>query len=554
MRGRWHWAIPAGVTACFLAPILLTDRTFATDWGNHYWLIYMQGQNIGALGEPSLYLQSTLGAFYPYYAFYGGTFYAVAGFLAHFLGTEPAVLLATGGATAANYLGWTWIARQAGVKGWRQQLPGLIAVTAPLAVSNTYGRGGIPELVATSMLPLVAAAGISLVREPRVRLRDMVAFVVGLVFLTGTHALTMVWGLSLLLVLSALAIACYWPFVKQRAMRLVGIAWLAVLGGAINAWIIWPTLVFRDKTLENSPDPITQTAYTDPENLFRVLRNIPNLYPQNYADVEPALPVLAVVWALVCGALFWRLGEPRLRALGIGLATVFAALVALILHPPLIDDLPEVLRYLQFPYRIVTFADFCVVGMVVVVLAAIERAERPPRWAVPAVGVLTAIAAFSFAISVKQMIDTRSFLPSRDKAVASSVKPPRSWYAIIQFGDGEGPVLQPTLPRPLLVPVEEGIRDTYTVRYPPGPAGTAQTNINTGDYLVDVEGARPVGRSEAGQMIVRLPASPRRPRTVVVSGEDSATVVISRWISVISLLAALVALASFPVIRRRRRA
>ena len=53
-------------------------------------------------------------------------------------------------------------------------------------------------------------------------------------------------------------------------------------------------------------------------------------------------------------------------------------------------------------------------------------------------------------------------------------------------------------------------------------------------------------------MIVRLPASPERPRTVVVSGEDSATVAVSRWVTVLSLLGSLFALAVCFVVRRRR--
>src|ERR1044072_7005173 len=129
MPARWHWAVPAGVTLCLLAPILLTDRTFATDWGDHYWLGYMQGVEIGALHAPRIYLQSSRGPFSPYYAFYGGPFYAVSGLFAKVFDTEVAVLLSYAGATAASYLGWTWMARMAGVRGWRSQLPGLIAVT-----------------------------------------------------------------------------------------------------------------------------------------------------------------------------------------------------------------------------------------------------------------------------------------------------------------------------------------------------------------------------------------------------------------------------------------
>lgn len=553
MRARWHWAIPAGAILCLLAPILFTDRTFATDWGNHYWLIHMQELNIRALHEPSLYLQSTLGAFYPYYAFYGGTFYAVTGLVADVFSTDVAALCAYAGAIAASFLGWTWIARQAGVGGWRSQLPGLIAVTAPLAVSNLYGRGGIPEVVATSMLPLVAAAGISLVREPRLRLRDMAAFVVGLVFLTGSHALSMVWGICFLGLLALVLIACFWPFVKERATRLLGLAWLGVLAGAINAWMLGPLILFHSRTIENEPDPIGQEAYTSAGNLFRILRDAPDPYEFVRADVNAALPVLALLWALVAGVFFWRWIGPRSRALALSLTAILVALVVLILEPSLISDLPEALQYIQFPYRLLTYANFCVVGMVTLALAALER-RRPDPAAVAGVAALAAIALFSLAISVQQNFEVRSWLAGRDEALASSVQPPPSWYAIVQFGDGEAPVVEPTLPEPLTVPVEEGVRDSYRVEYPPGPAGTAQTNIATGDYLVDVAGAEPVGRSEAGLMVVQLPASPDRPRVVEVSAEDGPAVTVSRWISLLALVGCAVAASATLARRRGRRA
>ena len=550
MRSRWHWSIPAFGILCLLAPIPLTNDTFASDWGNHYWLVYMQGLNIKALHEPSIYLQSSLGAFYPYYAFYGGTFYAVTGLIADVLNTEVAVTAAYGGAIAANYLGWTWMARQAGVRSWRSQLPGMIAVTAPLAVTNLYGRGGIPEVIGTSMLPLVAAAAISLVREPRMRARDMAAFVVGLVFLTGSHALSMVWGLAFLAVLALLLIVVYWQTVKERAMRLLGIAWLGIFAACLNAWMLGPTLLYHARTLENEPDPISQTAFTDPQNLFRVLRNTPDAYEFIHGDINAALPVLALLWALAGGILAWRVLARRERILAAGLTAVLAAVVALILHPALIWDLPELLQYIQFPYRLLTYADFCVVGIVTVVLAGLERQRSRDR-SVAAIASLAAIAAFSLAISVVQNAEVRSWLNGRGETLLSSVQPPPSWYAFLQFGDGDAPVVQPTLSRPLNVPVEEGIRDSYRVVYPPGPAGTAQTNIATGSYLVDVSGATPAGRSEAGQMVVRLPASPKRPRTVVVSAKESAIVVAGRWVSIVAILVGLGGLIGYAVVRRR---
>jgi hypothetical protein len=550
MRARWYWSIPAATILCLLAPILLTDRTFASDWGNHVWLIYMQGLDIKALHEPSIYLQSTLGAFYPYYAFYGGTFYVLSGLVADVFDTDVAMVVSYGGAIAANYLGWVWMARQAGVRGWRAQLPGLIAATAPFAVTNLYGRGGIPEVMGTSMLPLVAASAISLVREPRLRLRDMAAFVAGLVILTGSHVLSWAWGISFLAVLAVVLIACHWPFVKERAMRLLALAWLGVLAACINAWMLGPTILFHSRTIESEPDPISQTEFTEPENLLRILRDVPDLNPIIHGDIEAALPVLALLWALAAGAFFWRWVAPRSRALAAGLGGVLAAFLVAILHPSLIFDLPEFLQYIQFPYRLLTYVDFCVVGLVTLALAAAERRGRSAA-ADAAVAALAAIAVFNLGLSIKQTFDVRSWLDGRDEATASSVQPPPSWYAFLQFGDGEAPVLQPTLKQPLTVPVEEGIRDSYRIEYPPGPAGTAQTNIATGSYLVDVSGAEPVGRSEAGQMIVRLPDSPQQPRVVVVSGEDSAGVVVSRWVSLLALVFCVVAIATV-LIRRRR--
>ena len=551
LRAHWHWSIPLVATLCLLAPILFSDRTFASDWGNHYWLIYMQGLNIEALNGPSIYLQSTLGAFYPYYVFYGGTFYALTGFVSAAVGTELAVLLAYTGSIAASYLGWTWIARQAGVRGWRSQLPGLIAVTAPLAVTNLYGRGGIPEVVATSMLPLIAAAAISLVREPRVRLRDTALFVVGLVILTGTHALSMVWGVTFLAFLGAVLIACHWPFVKERAMRLLGLAWLSVLAGCINAWILAPLIAYRSRTLENEPDLIGQLGYTDAANLFRIFRDAPDIEPIVQADLNTALPVLAIAWAVLAGIVFWRWLPSRDRILAIVLNAVLVGLVVLILRPSLIEDLPEFLQYIQFPYRLLTYANFCVVGVVTLVLAAMERRRSSPA-SFAAVTALAAIAVFNLAISVGPNQEVRSWLPGRDAAVAATVQPPPTWYAFLQFADGEAPLMKPTLRQPLRVPVEEGIRDSYRIEYPPGPAGTVQTNIATGPYFVDVSGATPVGRAETGEMIVYLPASSEGSRTVEVSAKESATIVAGRWISIVSTIGSLAALALLGFRRRLR--
>jgi hypothetical protein len=545
LRAGWHWVLPVGVALLLMAPLLFSDRSFATDWSNHYWLIWVQGLNIQDLGGPSYFLQSSLGAFYPIFAFYGGSLDASLGLVARFSNPETGMVVAYVAALAAAYLGWTWLAMQAGVRGWRAQIPGCIAVTAPYAVSNYYGRGDIAEMLATSMIPVVAASALSLVRQPRTRLTSAVPYVIGVAVLTGTHTLTLVWGTTFLLACAAVVIACNWQAARDRANRLLTLAGLAILGIAINAWILVPLFLYHGRLLEGAPDPITQTVYTNPAHLIVLARD--GAGPNR--GLCAALPILALVWAAGFGALYWgRLSAFRKR-LALGLTGLLAAFIALLTIPSLIENLPSAWGYIQFPYRLVTYADLCVVGLVTLALAALEGGGARARFPV---GLLAAIAAVSVVLSVHQIYHVRSWFPSRDDALASSTQAPTSWYAGLQFGDGSGPLLHPTLPAPLHVPIEEGRRDSYEVSYPAGPAGTASTNIATGDYLVDVSGARPVGHTGEGQMVVRLPDSPERSRTVTVKAASGFTLTAARWLSILALAGALIAAVAYAAASRRR--
>ncbi|HEX7294033.1 MAG TPA: hypothetical protein VF259_05780, partial [Solirubrobacterales bacterium] len=491
------------------------------------------------------FLQSTLGAFYPYYAFYGGTTYALLGTVSWLSSPTVAVLVGYGLALAAAYLSWTWIARQVGVSGWRAQLPGCIAVTAPLAVSNLYGRGAILETIATAAIPLVAASALSLFREPRVRLRDASLLVIGVVVLTGTHTLTLVWALVFLLICAAILVAANWRQARERAGRGLVAGGLAFLGLCINAWVLAPLVLYRDRLVESEPDGILHTAFTEAGQLFSPLRN-GVIEPYVKADVNAQLPVLALLWVLVCTAVFWRFIPTATRWVAAGLLAVLAAFLLLIMSPGLIEDLPEALTYIQFPYRLITYFDLALVGLVTIALAALQRAGAAAR--VP-VALLGAIAALSFGLSIDQNADVRSWLESRDDALASPVQPPPTWYALLQYADGAEPIVDPTLEQPLLFPVTEARRRSYTVTYPPGPAGTARTNIVTGPYMVELSGARPVGRTPESEMVVALPAS-ERPREVEVEAGREPAVVAAGWLSIVSLIAAALGAVAFVALRR----
>lgn len=546
LRAHWHWLIPTVVIGGLMWPLLFSDRTFSSDWGNHLWIVSEQGLNIERLGQPSYFLQSSLGAFYPYFAFYGGTLYAVLGYVSWLTSPEVAVALVFLAALASAYLSWTWIASLAGVRGWWIQIPGAIAVTAPYAVTNLYGRGDIPEMVATAAIPLVAASALSLIRTQRVRFWPAAAYVAGVVALTGTHTLTLVWGATFLLLCALVFVAANWRQVKEHSRRGLRLVWLGLLGIGINAWILVPLVLFHTRLLEGDPDPLSHLEFTDRSQLFSLLRDGGALSTELTADVNAQLPVLAIVVVAAFLAAYWSSLPRNGKRLVLGMAGLGAVFGLLIVSPSLIEDLPRVWRFIQFPYRLVTFVDLAVIALLTLALVAMGRARPAAR--IPAL-LLAAVAALAFVQSLRQDSEVRSWLPSRAAALQSSVHPPESWYAPLQFADGSAPVVHPTLATPLHLPVADGPSESYEVAYPPGPAGTARTNVLAGTYLVDVSGARPVGRNAGGYMIVSLPASDR-PRPVTVESGWGAGVEIGRWLSLASLLAAALA-AGYAAARRR---
>ena len=73
--------------------MLVTRDGFGLDYPNHVWLVWAQGQSIGAHGFPAYFLNAPEagGVFNPFFAFYGGTLYSAAGALSALLGDRAIV-------------------------------------------------------------------------------------------------------------------------------------------------------------------------------------------------------------------------------------------------------------------------------------------------------------------------------------------------------------------------------------------------------------------------------------------------------------------------------
>jgi len=296
--------------------MLLTKSGFAVDFTNHLWLVWYQERFIEAHLHPTFFLNATPApAFSPEFVFYGGTLYTVTAIAGALLGAAPVVAFVGVSmlAIAAAYGGLLWIARQLGVRGLKAHAPALVFVTSAYYVTNIYGRGAWPEFIATSMLPLMVAAAMRLVRV-RWTVGPLLCLVASVVLFSGSHNITLLWG-SVFLAASA---GLLWLFAGRRHRlpwrRLVGVAAIGIAAAGLNGWFLVPDVVHGRQTLiasavytRNFP---TFDFFNAPGVVFNPLRAVPS------ASSSPGLfvqaPVWFLVWALAAGALVWSDRRTRL--------------------------------------------------------------------------------------------------------------------------------------------------------------------------------------------------------------------------------------------------
>jgi hypothetical protein len=512
------------VVGALVAPMVLTSRSYAVDWANHLWLVWQQSLNISELGHPSYFVQSSFGAFYPWFAFNGGTLYAVAGGVAVLSGEQPlaayvAIYLLS---FIAAYGGWLWLCHQLGLSGWRAHVPAVLYLTSSFYVTNVYGRGDFAEVVGTSAIPLVVAGAHYLLRARRWRPLPLAAFIAAVVFLTGSHTITALWGVTFIAVAVLVVVVALRGEWRPGLRRELSVVAVGALGVGINAWYLLPAVLYQSRILINNEyRGITQTWYTKTSQLFGILRDNPN--PAWIAgDVQAQLPTLAIVWALVVTVAVWPRTPPLMRRMMLGLTALLALFVWLVLAPNLVKQLGP-WQHVEFPFRLVTYASLAACALVMIVLLVLDDLPRATRRAAQAV--LVPLTLFSATLAIQQMWHAPSFLPKgRAQVLESATTPPPTWYYRADYADRSQPVQTPTLysltggtPPARRTGIElpaSPYRSTYSYPIVVTRPGTVVTNVAAGPYVVKVVGAEPVGRTAAGTMIVRVTGRPGERRVV----------------------------------------
>ncbi len=573
-------AIATVAVLLIASPLLFTSDGFAPDFTNAIWLAAYQEHAIAAHLHPTLFLQTQLavtrpngaiggGLFYPIFAFYGGTLFALTGALAALLGgsTILAFEAVTLAAIAAAYGGLFWLARQLGVKGVLAHAPAIVFVTSAYYVSNLYGRGDWEEFIAVSALVLLLAASLRVVRG-RLNVGPVVCLVVASVVLSGSHNITLLWGSTLAVV----ALVVYWlASGRSRELpwrRMLAVAGLIALGFGLNGWFLLPDLSYAHDTVISGESVGWSQAgnFNTFGVIFDPLRTVPieSWLPALYIQV----PVLALVWGLLAAPLSWR--YPRLRA---GVATaliVLACLLALIMSSAAWSLLPILFQRAQFTYRLQTYVTLACAGLVLVGALALTRRAQSGRATrldrALALG-LGLVVAFSVALCAWQLwvpnthVHELHFSSLANRAEVLRAPPtvlPQSWNAANDYGDLSLPVVATTAGVTFDPNQVADDRLAGPVSVPAGLQPFA-TNIAGGPYLVHVGGGvRVVGRTasvgqiEEGYLVLQRTTDGSQPVPVELRPRLSAPVVLGRITTAVSAVL-LLALAGSAAVRRRRR-
>lgn len=566
--------IAAGAVLLVAAPLLFTSSGFALDFTNHLWLSWAEGIGLAQAGHPSYFLNARgIGVFYPWFAFYGGSLYAIVGGISDLLGGRPiaAYVGVTTLAIAGCYGGMVWLARGVGLRGPAVHAPALAVVTSAYYITNLYGRGAWTEFMAVAAIAPLLGSGVHLARAPLWRAGPVLVFVASAIVFSGSHNITLVWGTAVAALASVLTWLALGAPRRLRVRRIASLGGLALASVAVNAWYLLPDVSFAHDvpaSQEVPPRGAVATFFDTPAVLFDPLRAVPR------ASHTPALfvqvPVWFLVWGLLAGAvLMWRRrdaplrrGDARLRRVWSGVVLLTAILLAMIMITPLWSTVPFPFDAIQFPYRLGSYVFYAVAGLVLVGALALQHAAAAGnarrtvaglRWA------LACVCAISVGLCVWQQWVPSTLFPgfsyrNREDALASVHTLPRTWYDPLSYSDMKAPIVSTPSRRRLIIPVGSvhGDRFAAWLSVPPGPA-PIETNIAGGAYLVHIAGLRRVGRNLAGQAVVRREGGGDGPVHVVLEVSHSAAVELGRLLSLLASAAIVAVLAWTAVGRRMRR-
>jgi hypothetical protein len=472
-------------------PIIRGTNSYGADWPVHLWFLRNQGDSLLHDGRPSLFAYGSSGAFYPFFAFYGGTLYAIGGLVVVSLGGAGRHGYAAVWVLAyiLGYGGWVWLGRMAGLGRWAVHAPPVLFLTSPYLVTLVYVRGDWPEFVALCTIPLLVASVLSVLVADQLRVRSAVALVLATILFTGSHNLTLLWGGTLLVALGLVLYVCS-PQIRRRVTgrgvaRVAGLVVPAVL---VNAWFLAPELAYQGRTViagiqfSHWRYTVANTMELIDQPLFGIKR-----YHVNQYDLT--LPILAMAWAASVAVLtLRRTWRTNWMLLFVSLGAMIALLViTMSTHGSLVLDLPRPYVMIQYTFRLENYILLAVAGGVLVGLVFVNEAVS---W-------IRLLAWVSLAVVVA--VSVGGALRQIDVSPSQANPQIPLWSARISsvgdYADGTLPEVEvPPGPRKrLFFPAELVRHNRISATVDLQPGDIVDTNLVVMPALIHIDGARLIG-------------------------------------------------------------
>jgi hypothetical protein len=544
------------------APALFTKAGFIDDWVNHLWLTWMQSREISATGHPSLFVNvEPLGVFYPNFAFYGGTLYAIGGYFMVLTGAPVAVFVGIIVLSfAAAYGGTLWIARQTGVTGLASHLPATIVVTGAYYLSLAYGRGSWPELVATSAIPVVIGAALRILRRGPTP-GCILLLAIATTIWSGSHNLTFLWGAIFLVGIAVCLLLTCFTQLSNHVRRIGVVFGVLALGVMLNGWFLAPDLAYSLHTQIaqfRALDPAISSIFSRPSIVFNPLRVRAN-HSTYLRSHFTELPVLVIAWLAVAAAALWNANwTGPLRRILILLALLVVGLVLLLTDEGVWHNLPSTLSVIQFTFRLETYIVMALAGLTIIVLRIMRNRADGRRETVLGV-TLIAIVLFGLGLGTWQVWNSGAYyyptsphyLANRSSVLSYRNHTPPTWYETGQLRDVSERVVPTDGEVRLNTAQIKGESTTQEVSIPAGN-GALASNIAASVHLVSVRGLRIAGRTPEGYLALQRPVGGSHTVRLTVSRAHTIPMRFGPFVTLLGALGlAAVLLASLVVSRWR---
>jgi hypothetical protein len=394
-----------------LLPVCLLwngNNAFYLDWRNHLWIIGYYGEYFRQHWTFPITINTEQIAGLPYPIFYGYLFYPAAGLISSFTGCSFALRLVC---SLVFLLQVRQVSKTVETIAGNRFVACAVAVLVSFAtypLTNLYNRAAITEFVAASLVLSVCMMWLRIVRmnDPHRRRRLVFGASLTMALAMGTHPITAILGsfmvglviiagmpfpyqghdlwkalgasaglISIVMAPWAYAVACYASKVQQSG------GWVYLFTTTVDRWITRFSPFPWDPRMGTPVFTQWGTPYLD-------------------AQINVAMFVLAIY------LLYRVMGQAdvkRLRQFHLALAAFAGFLLVCVasVSETLWLLVPKSLKFIQFTYRLVTYADLFLLLAVLFLLASMRRiTSSPDRPLIAVLAVCLTLSTASVAVKL----------------------------------------------------------------------------------------------------------------------------------------------------------